>query len=190
MSLSSSREDEPSVQSQPVTGTGSFADRADGDVRDRCSRLRIAGRTARCTGSRAHILSTSLTASSMTQMAWSRVHSAGRDLDRYQRCPRVVRLRSDRSISWRTRACPGARINALARRGSVVYVGGSFAMVGSARRCSRASVSGALRRPRALPPAPSHAVSAAIGGRIDPGQVLEGAGSKVAAPAGRSIVAA
>ena len=53
----------------------------------------------------------------------------------------LLRVRRDGSVAWRVRACPtGATILALARNGSTVYIGGSFATVGGEKRLNAAAL--------------------------------------------------
>ena len=55
-------------------------------------------------------------------------------------CARIVRLRADGSVGWRVRACPYADVNALARGGPVVYIGGRFESVAGRARRNAAAV--------------------------------------------------
>lgn len=55
-------------------------------------------------------------------------------------CARIVHMRADGSVAWRIAACPFAVVNALARAGSVVYVGGQFESVANRARSNAAAV--------------------------------------------------
>jgi hypothetical protein len=55
-------------------------------------------------------------------------------------CAPIVHLRADGSVAWRIAACPHAVLNALARAGSVVYVGGQFETVADRPRSNAAAV--------------------------------------------------